>query len=96
MERWQFMWGLAFVIFCGCKWFTWNRVSRTLGRRELAYLLLWPGLDAQDFPATNPRRPSRRRANGLSPGSSSPSACSFSTGSSGSSPAILTGSAGWG
>jgi Membrane bound O-acyl transferase family len=62
---WAFMWLLAFAIFAGCKWQTWwqLRAARTVGvLRSLGYLLLWPGMDAEQFfatraaaPAINPR-----------------------------------------
>ena len=50
---WVFMWLLAAAIFAGCKWQTWweERVTaRVRGwRRSAAYLLLWPGMDAEAF-----------------------------------------------
>jgi Membrane bound O-acyl transferase family len=49
---WVFMWLLAGAIFIGCKWQTWweARVSfRPNWTRSAAYLLLWPGMDAQQF-----------------------------------------------
>lgn len=50
---WVFMWLLAAAIFAGCKWQTWweaqaARHSANWGR-SLAYLLLWPGMDAEEF-----------------------------------------------
>lgn len=50
---WVFMWLLAVAIFAGCKWQTWweapaARRARNW-RRTTAYLLLWPGMDAQEF-----------------------------------------------
>src|SRR5439155_11326461 len=50
---WVFMWLLAAAIFAGAKWLTLCRtclkgLTPTLGR-SLAYLLLWPGLDAAPF-----------------------------------------------
>jgi Membrane bound O-acyl transferase family len=52
---WLFMWLLAVAIFAGCKWQTWwtthSRHARSW-RRSLAYLLLWPGMDADQFLAT--------------------------------------------
>jgi alginate O-acetyltransferase complex protein AlgI len=61
-EDWVFMWVLAFSIFWGFKWLTWRRccnspVSRL---RSLAYLLLWPGMDAKDF-LYKPGRPAALR-----------------------------------
>jgi len=50
---WVFMWLLAATIFAGCKWQTWWEVraaKRALSwRRSAAYLLLWPGMDAEEF-----------------------------------------------
>jgi hypothetical protein len=46
------MWTLSFAIFLGLKWVTWwegrERVPHSAGR-SLAYLLAWPGMDAQTF-----------------------------------------------
>ena len=63
LEPWQFMWILSIAIFFGCKWETWLRARgdgvRAGTARSLAYLLLWPGMDAAAFlhatrPATAP------------------------------------------
>jgi hypothetical protein len=52
MPAWLFMWSLAFAIFGGLKWITWwkarNRVPHSSGR-SLAYLVAWPGMDAESF-----------------------------------------------
>ena len=60
---WVFMWLLAAAIFAGCKWQTWWEARSTLAgarnwKRSAAYLLLWPGMDAQDFfgPSATKRR----------------------------------------
>jgi hypothetical protein len=51
---WAFMWLLAVAIFAGCKWQTWwearlaERSARDW-RRSVAYFLLWPGMEAQEF-----------------------------------------------
>lgn len=51
---WVFMWLLAIAIFAGCKWLTWWQ-ERNEGfaaanwKRSVAYLLLWPGMDAHEF-----------------------------------------------
>jgi alginate O-acetyltransferase complex protein AlgI len=48
------MWLLAAAIFAGCKWLTW-RQARVAGqvsgnwKRTAAYLLLWPGMEPQEF-----------------------------------------------
>ncbi len=52
MPAWLFMWTLSFAIFLGLKWITWweprERVPHGAGR-SLAYLLGWPGMDAESF-----------------------------------------------
>jgi hypothetical protein len=50
---WVFMWMLAAAIFAGCKWETWWE-ARVAGfardwKQSTAYMLLWPGMDAQEF-----------------------------------------------
>ena len=62
LPAWGFMWALAFAMFTGFKWLTW-RQARAVGvptprGRTLAYLLLWPGMEAQAFLDSN-RRPNR-------------------------------------
>lgn len=51
--RWALMGSLAFVIYCGCKWLTWQRAdlrsARVSAWRHFAYLAAWPGLDAAEF-----------------------------------------------
>jgi hypothetical protein len=58
VTAWEFMWALAFAIFAGLKWFTWwsakTRVSHTPWR-SAAYLLMWPGMDADSFLDAKPR-----------------------------------------
>jgi Membrane bound O-acyl transferase family len=54
---WVLMWLLAIAIFAGCKWQTWWEARarhRSSWRRSAGYLLLWPGMDADEFlgPAT--------------------------------------------
>jgi hypothetical protein len=52
MPAWVFMWTLSFAIFTGLKWMTWwkarTRVTHNVGR-SLAYLVAWPGMDAETF-----------------------------------------------
>ena len=52
LEPWAFMWVLAFSIYAGLKWMTWfearERVPHT-APRSVAYLLAWPGMDAEEF-----------------------------------------------
>ena len=67
LPAWGFMWALALAIFLGCKWLTWwtapNRGRAHTGH-ALAYLLAWPGMDAETFlkPGVHsPARPGRTR-----------------------------------
>jgi len=50
---WVFMWLLATAIFAGCKWQTWWELRAAKRppswKRSAAYLLLWPGMDAEEF-----------------------------------------------
>ena len=49
---WEFMWILAVSIFLGLKWLTWWRVRNRVTHRpwrSAAYLLAWPGMDAEAF-----------------------------------------------
>lgn len=50
---WVFMWLMAGAIFLGCKWLTLDRAKRRgirpSLRRQLAYLFLWAGMDAESF-----------------------------------------------
>jgi Membrane bound O-acyl transferase family len=52
VPAWVFMWTLSFAIFLGLKWQTWwharNLVPHSAGR-SLAYLVAWPGMDAETF-----------------------------------------------
>jgi len=51
LPAWGFMWLLAFSIYAALKWLTWwpaRNLSRTPWR-SIAYLLAWPGMDAECF-----------------------------------------------
>ena len=52
LPSWVFMWTLSFAIFVGLKWLTWwkarTRVSHPTWR-SIAFLLAWPGMDADAF-----------------------------------------------
>jgi alginate O-acetyltransferase complex protein AlgI len=52
MPAWLFMWTLSFAIFAALKWMTWwtahDRSAAGAGR-ALAYLIAWPGMDAEAF-----------------------------------------------
>ena len=47
------MWAMALAIFIGCKWLTLRKACRNSPKpshkRSLAYLFLWPGLNAAEF-----------------------------------------------
>src|SRR5581483_7282846 len=51
LPAWSFMWLMSFALFAGCKWLTWwtARFVSSSPWRSLAYLLLWPGMDAGSF-----------------------------------------------
>ena len=62
------MWGLAFAVYAALKLLTW--ITRTCGSapplRHAAYLLAWPGMDANAF-LTRPHVSARRRGSGPPP-----------------------------
>jgi hypothetical protein len=53
MQPWVFMWALAASIFANCKSHSWfaarDLVRRANWRRNVAYLLLWPGMNSSQF-----------------------------------------------
>jgi len=53
LPAWGFMWMMAFAIFLGCKWLTWWSARAKAPRNKLgpslAYLLAWPGMNAEAF-----------------------------------------------
>jgi len=53
LPPWECMWVLAIVLFAGFKWWTWWRVIcggiSATAFRSIAYLFLWPGMDARRF-----------------------------------------------
>lgn len=59
LTPWVAMWAVAFALFTGFKCLTWSRAGGRGGGRSLAYLALWPGMDAGPFldPAARPGRP---------------------------------------
>jgi len=60
LPPWAFMWILAFAIYFSLKWLTWwmarSRVAHATWR-SAAYLLAWPGMDAEAFLDANRRVP---------------------------------------
>lgn len=52
LPPWAFMWTLSLAIFLGLKWVTWWRERCKVAHpkwRSVAYLLAWPGMDADAF-----------------------------------------------
>jgi hypothetical protein len=64
LPSWVFMWVLSGALFVSLKWLTWwrarSRVSHSAWR-SIAYLLAWPGMDADAFLDAN-RRVSQPRS----------------------------------
>ena len=60
LPSWVFMWTLSLAIFVGLKWLTWWRIRRLVFHpawRSIAYLLAWPGMDADAFLDAHQRVP---------------------------------------
>lgn len=53
LAPWVFLWTLAFAIYAGFKWLTYrDAISvdfRPTRRQAICYLLLWPGMDLEEF-----------------------------------------------
>jgi hypothetical protein len=52
LQPWTFMWILAVSIYFGLKWLTWRKARGRVPHapwRSIAYLLAWPGMDADSF-----------------------------------------------
>ena len=52
LPPWVFMWTLSFAIYLSLKWLTWWRARSRIAHpawRSVAYLLAWPGMDADAF-----------------------------------------------
>jgi Membrane bound O-acyl transferase family len=52
LPAWAFMWTLSIAIFAGLKWLSWWKVRNRVAHndwRSVAYLLSWPGMDAESF-----------------------------------------------
>jgi Membrane bound O-acyl transferase family len=52
LPPWVFMWILSFAIFVSLKWLTWWRARARIAQpvwRSMAYLVAWPGMDAEAF-----------------------------------------------
>jgi hypothetical protein len=68
LPAWVFMWALSFAIFFSLKWLTWWRARRRVSHpawRSIAYLLAWPGMDADAFLDAKQRVASPRLTNWL-------------------------------
>jgi hypothetical protein len=63
LPAWGQMWCLALVIYVACKWLTSTRrrTDTPAGWRDLAYLLGWPGMDADGFLAVGRSHPAPAR-----------------------------------
>jgi len=60
LPPWAFMWVLALAIYFSLKWLTWWRARTRIAHatwRSAAYLLAWPGMDAEAFLDANRRVP---------------------------------------
>lgn len=60
LPPWVFMWVLSFAIYLSLKWLTWWRARSRIFHsawRSAAYLLGWPGMDAEAFLDANQRVP---------------------------------------
>lgn len=62
LPAWAFMWLLAISIYAGLKWLTWweSAGAASSSAQSLAYLLLWPGMDADRFLAKEREIPTPR------------------------------------
>ncbi|MFZ0145350.1 MAG: MBOAT family protein [Candidatus Sulfotelmatobacter sp.] len=52
LPPWALMWTLSFAIYLSLKWLTWWRARSRIAHpawRSAAYLLAWPGMDAEAF-----------------------------------------------
>jgi predicted DCC family thiol-disulfide oxidoreductase YuxK len=53
IPAWVLMWAMGAALFFGCKWLTWRRAIRRIGRvsklASFGYLLAWVGMDALRF-----------------------------------------------
>src|SRR6266513_1342285 len=66
LQPWAFMWSLAFSIYFGLKWFTWRTAQKRISHpawRSVAYILAWPGMDADSFLHANSPVPVPRLRN---------------------------------
>jgi hypothetical protein len=67
LPSWAFMWVLAFTIYFSLKWLTWWRARTRIAHpawRSGAYLLAWPGMDAEAFLTRIGAYPRRYHAQG--------------------------------
>ena len=52
LRPWEFMWILAASIYVGLKWLSWWKAQARIPHaawRSFAYILAWPGMDAESF-----------------------------------------------
>jgi hypothetical protein len=59
LPAWAVMWIVSGTIFGACKWVTWRYpgITQAPRARQAAYLLAWPGMDAEAFVGTPARSP---------------------------------------
>lgn len=60
LQPWVFMWDLSISIYFGLKWWSWWKVKDKISHpawRSVAYLLAWPGMDAESFLASTESAP---------------------------------------
>jgi len=64
LPAWGYMWAMAIALFGGVKWLSWWEVRNAVAHRparSLAYLTLWPGMNARSFLCgLRPRKPALR------------------------------------
>lgn len=63
LQPWAFMWILAISIYLGLKWLSWWKTQDRIPHaawRSVAYLLAWPGMDAESFLDANKSVPPPR------------------------------------
>jgi hypothetical protein len=68
LPPWEFMWALSFAIYFSLKWVTWWRARRLTAHpmwRSVAYLIAWPGMEADRFLNTQQRVPAPATAKWL-------------------------------
>lgn len=60
LQPWQLMWVISFAIYAICKSMTWIGAGTPRSKKAMAYLLFWPGLNAQAFIRDEAKPPTDR------------------------------------